>query len=146
MLLLVVFFVYGNGALYPEFVKRGDWTQVAQYVEANETENQPVVVFRTYKALAFKISYHGTNDVFPDEQYVDWYYEGEHGTEEMWPKQQEFVIGEIPVEAREVWLVTEDLCYETKACSILEKHVERNYTVVKEKTFYLSKVRLLRRK
>ena len=146
VLLLVSFYIYGITAIYPNGVKRGDWDRVASFVEQNETKGQAVIVFRTYKALAFKESYNGVNPVLPDEQFVDWYYEGERGTEEMWPKQQKFVLAKIPSDAKEIWYVTEEVCFETEACSILENHIEQNYTVVKQKDFFKGRVRLLRKK
>lgn len=144
--LLLCFFIYGITAIYPEYAKRGDWARVAQFVEENERVNQAVIVFRNYEALAFKESYSGKNEILPNEKYVDWFYEGERGSESMWPEQQRYVISVFPKEKKEVWLVTEEVCHTSKACSLLEKHVAENYTVVKEKDFYKEKVRLLRRK
>ena len=64
-------------------------------------------------------------------------------------EQTEFVISEIPRDAAEIWLATEDACQdeETKAaCRTLENFVEANYTVEQTKDFYKERVRLLRKK
>ncbi|HEX8639223.1 MAG TPA: glycosyltransferase family 39 protein, partial [Pyrinomonadaceae bacterium] len=44
---------------YSDFTKRGDWERVARFIERNEKPNQPIVVFRTYDALALPVYYTG---------------------------------------------------------------------------------------
>jgi hypothetical protein len=144
-IILVFSYSYGFTALYPGFVKRGDWTRVAEYVEKNEEAGQPVIVFRTYEALAFGQSYHGKNKVLPDEKFFYWTYEGEIGTEAMWTKQIDWVISRIPRDSKEIWLVTEDICNTSEACRPLENFVKANYTVLEQKDFYKERVRLLRK-
>ncbi len=145
--LFAFFYSYGLTAVQPGgLTKRGDWERVARYVENNERPGQPVVVFRNYEALAFLQNYNGPNKVLPDDKYFHWNYEGEFGTAEMWPKQIEYTISMIPKDAKEVWLLTEELCQTGPACVALEKFVKENYTVVETKDFYRERVRLLRKK
>jgi hypothetical protein len=134
---------------YPKMAKRGDWVRVARYIEANEKPNQPIIVFQNYDALSLPHHYRGVNRILPDEKFFAWSFEGAPGTEDAYRKQTEFVISEIPPEAEEIWLATEEVCQreETKAaCKPLENFVEANYTIEREKDFYLERVRLLRKK
>jgi hypothetical protein len=144
--LLIVSYSYGLTAIYPGFVKRGDWKRVANYVQMHESDNQPVIVFRTYEAIAFGQNYDGENRVLPDTKFFYWNYEGEIGTESMWPKQINWVISQIPADAKEVWLVTEEICHTSEACEPLDNFVKANYTVIKQKDFYKERVRLLRKR
>lgn len=141
--MVMVFYSYGFVSTHPNFTKRGDWTRVGRFVEANEKPGDSIVVFRVYETLAFRESYSGSNEVYPKEKYFDWNYEGELGTAEVWPKQIEYLISVIPRENGRVWLLTEEYCQETKACEPLEKFVKENYTVVLTKDFYKERVRLL---
>ena len=143
---LIFFYSYGLTAIYPGWTKRGDWTRVAAYVEANEENGQPVVVFRCYEALAFTQSYEGVNKVLPDERFFDWNYEGEMGTVDVWPLQISYVISVIPRDRDFVWLVTEEDCQTSPACLPLENFVKENYTVVRQKDFYKERVRLLKKR
>ncbi|MDH3530012.1 MAG: hypothetical protein OEQ28_10635, partial [Acidobacteriota bacterium] len=144
--ILIFFYSYGFTALYPDFIKRGDWARVAAFVESNEKPGEPVVVFRNYEALAFAQNYDGPNQVLPEERYFDWNYEGDAGTPSMWPKQIEYVISVFPRDAKRVWLVTEETCHKTPACGPLDKFVKENYTVVLQKDFYSERVRLLKKR
>ncbi len=145
-IILMFSYSYALTRIYPEWTKRGDWTRVAEYVEANEKEGQPVIVFRNYEALAFVQSYRGKNSVLPNERFFEWNYEGEFGSGGMFTKQIEYVISVIPEESKEIWLVTEDTCHLVNACGSLEKFVKENYTVVQQKDFYKERVRLLRKR
>ena len=145
-LLFLVFYSYGVTVVHPNLTKRGDWARVVKFVQENERPGQPIVVFRTYEVLAFRQYYTGANKVHPDSGYFRWNYEGELGTAEMWPRQQEWVVSQIPSEAVGLWLVTEEVCHTTDACLSLEKHVKENYTVEIQKDFYKERVRLLKKK
>jgi hypothetical protein len=144
--LLVPFFVYSIFSLYPNFSKRGDWAKVADYIEANEKPNQPIVIFPNYDALSLPVYYKGANKILPDENFVVWDFEGEPGSELSAKRQTDFVISEIPPEAVEIWLLTDESCEIGEQCRPLENFVEANYTVIETKRFYLEKVRLLRKK
>ena len=138
--------VYKN---YPQMAKRGDWIRVARFIEANEAPNQPIIVFQNYDALSLPFHYKGVNRILPDEKFFAWSFEENLSSQAALQKQIEFVISEIPTEAREIWLATEEICQDAKtriACQPLENFVEANYTIEKQKDFYLERVRLLRKK
>jgi hypothetical protein len=140
---------YAVYTTYPKMAKRGDWIRVARYIEAHEKPNQPIIVFQNYDALSLPHHYRGVNRILPDEKFFAWNLEGAPGTEDAYRKQTEFVISEIPPEAEEIWLATEETCQREEikaACKPLENFVEANYTIEQEKDFYLERVRLLRKK
>lgn len=138
--------VYKN---YPQMAKRGDWIRVARFIEANETPSQPIIVFQNYDALSLPFHYKGVNRILPDEKFFAWSFEENPSSPAALQKQIEFVISEIPPEAEEIWLATEEICQDAKtriACQPLENFVQANYTIEKQKDFYLERVRLLRKK
>lgn len=139
-------FSYSLYTLYPNAAKRGDWVRVGAFLEQNEEPGQPIIVFTTFDALALPYHYRGRNQIFPDERFFDFEIEAPTGTPEAWRKQTEFIISEIPRDATEIWLLSNEKCDIKQSCEPLEKFVEANYTVVLERTFYLEKVRLLRKK
>lgn len=131
---------------YPNFSKRGDWARVAEYIQTNEKPNQPLIVFQTYEAITVPYHYKGVNRVLPDEKFFAFDQEDEWGSANSFRKQLEFITSEIPPDATEIWLLTDDMCQTTKACQPLENFIEANYTVEETKDFYLERVRLLRKK
>lgn len=134
---------------YPQMAKRGDWIRVARFIEASEAPNQPIIVFQNYDALSLPYHYKGVNRILPDEKFFAWSFEANPSSEKALEKQIAFVISEIPPDADEIWLATEEICQheETRiACQPLENFVEANYTIEKQKDFYLERVRLLRKK
>lgn len=139
-------FSYSLYALYPNLAKRGDWARVGAFIAQNERPNQPIIVFTTFDALALPYHYQGQNKIFPDEKFFDWEAEADAGSAQSWAKQTEFIISEIPPDALEIWLLTNEKCEIKDACLPLENFVERNYTIVEERDFYHEKVRLLRKK
>lgn len=144
--LLALFFGYSIFTLYPNLAKRGDWARVAAFLEQNERQNQPIIVFQAYDALPLRAHYHGANKILPDERLQEWGVEDEFGGPQTFARQIGFVISEIPTEAEEIWLATDESCQMTKACQPLENFIEANYTIIEEKEFYLEKIRLLRKK
>lgn len=144
--LLTIFYSYSIFALYPNLAKRGDWRRVAAFIERNEKANQPIVVFQTYDALPLRFHYQGINKILPDERILEWTLEDEFGSPNSFTKQIEFVISEIPLEAREIWLVTDESCQKTEACRDLENFVQTNYTIQQTQDFYVERIRLLRKR
>jgi len=145
-ILIAPFFLYSIFSLYPNFSKRGDWAKVASYIEANEKPSQPIIIFPNYDALSLPVYYKGANKILPDEKFVTWDFEAEPGSELSAKRQTDFVISEIPPEAGEIWLLTDESCEVSEQCRPLENFVEANYTVIETKYFYLEKLRLLRKK
>ena len=146
LLIYLALFSYSLTMLYPNVAKRGDWARVGAFLEQNERPNQPIVVFTTFDALALPYHYRGVNRIFPDERYFDWEIEAPAGTPEAWRRQTEFILSEIPSEAGEIWLLTNEKCDVRESCRPLENFIEQNYTIEHEKSFYLEKARLLRKK
>ncbi len=147
--LYAIFFGYSIYMLYPNLAKRGDWAQVGAYLQENEKPNQPIIVFRNYDALALPYHYRGENKILPDRNFFAWEAEAAPDSANVFEKQTEFIIAEIPSGAPEIWLLTEESCQKPEtqvACQPLENFVEENYTVLETKDFYLERVRLLRKK
>lgn len=144
--LLAIFYSYSIFALYPNLAKRGDWRRVAAFIEQNEKPGQPIVVFQTYDALPLGFHYQGVNKILPDERILEWGMEDKFGSPNSFTKQIEFLISEIPLEAREIWLITDESCQKTEACGRLENFVQTNYTIEQTRDFYVERIRLLRRK
>lgn len=141
-----IFFVYSTVALYPNLTKRGDWANVGSYLEQNEKPHQPIIVFTAFDSPTLPYHYHGANHILPDEKFFEWGFEDEIGSANSWRRQTEFIISEIPPDAPEIWLLTNEKCRAGRACEPLENFVQANYTVIQEKDFYKEKVRLLRKK
>lgn len=144
--LLIPYAVYKQ---YPQMAKRGDWRRVARYIERNEQPNQPIVIFQNYDALSLPVYYRGINRILPDKNFFAWTPGNNIGSDDALKEQTAFVISQIPADASEVWLATEDLCQDTEtreACRPLENYVEANYTVLETRDFYKERIRLLRKK
>lgn len=144
--IFAAFFSYSIYNLYPNLTKRGDWSRIAHFIKENEKPNQPIAVFMNFDVLALKVYYRGENRLLPAEKFFDWRPEGEPGTADRHRRQIDFIISEIPPDASEVWILTEEICQISAACEPLENFVQSNYTIVLEKDFYKEKVRLLRKK
>ncbi|MBC7899722.1 MAG: hypothetical protein H7070_06675, partial [Saprospiraceae bacterium] len=140
-----LFFFYSIYTLYPNLAKRGDWARVGAFIEENERENQPIIIFQTYDALILPYHYKGANRVFPDEKFFGFPDEDVAGSPNRYRKQIEFIISKIPDGADEIWLLTPENCALGKVCQPLEDFVEVNYSILMEKDFYKEKVRLLKK-
>ncbi len=139
-------FAYSLTMLYPNVAKRGDWARVGAFLERNERPGQPILVFTTFDALALPYHYKGVNKILPDEKFYDWEIEAPAGTPEAWRRQTEFILSRIPADANEIWLLTNEKCDVGESCRPLENFIEQNYTIEQERSFYLEKIRLLRKK
>lgn len=142
-------FSYSIYSLYPNLAKRGDWSNIAKFIEANEKPDQPIVTSQVYDAISIPFHYKGVNKVLPDERFFEWDLEDSLSSENAFKKQTEFIISEIPPNAQEIWLLTRDTCHNPKtapSCLPLENFVQAHYTIEIEKDFYLEKLRLLRKK
>lgn len=146
LILFSAFFSYSIYTLYPNLAKRGDWARIGDFIKQNEKPNQPIIIFRTFDALALPYHYKGVNPIFPNEKFFDWESDDKPGSGNIWKRETEFIIFEIPSDSKEIWLLTNSSCKIGQACQPLENFVEANYTVIEEKDFYEEKVRLLRKK
>jgi hypothetical protein len=134
---------------FPNFAKHGDWARVARFIEQNEKPNQPIIVFPAFDALSPAFHYRGVNKILPDERFFEWNHEDSPASENAFRKQIEFVISEIPPEADEIWVATEEVCQfapTERSCAPLENFLEAHYTVEKQEDFYMERVRLFKKK
>ena len=145
-ILAVASFTYSLTKQYPTFAKRGDWARVGDYIRQNESPDQPIIVFTTYEALALPNHYRGVNRILPDERFFEFELEDESGSLDSYKNQIDFVISKVPADANEIWLLMPGDSAGQPACLPLENYVKANYTIEKEKEFYLEKVFLLRKK
>ena len=146
VILMIPIFAYAYLALYPNMTKRGDWARVAAFIEANESEGEPIVTFEAFDALALPYYYRGKNRILPDENYFDFGLQAPTGSAESLVRQNNFVISEIPPDAPTLWLIVSDHCITTEACRPLENYVQSNYTIELEKEFYIARIYRLRAK
>lgn len=148
-IIFTLLFPYSIYSLYPTLAKRGDWFNIAKFIQANEKPNQPIVTSQAYDAISLPFHYKGVNRVLPDERFFEWDAEDSIKSENAYKKQTEFIISKIPADAQEIWLLTRDTCHkpETEAsCRPLENFVQAHYTIEIEKDFYLERLRLLKKK
>lgn len=134
---------------FPDFAKHGDWRHIAEFIRENEKPGQPIVVFPNFDALSLPYYYKGANAILPDEKFFAWKIQEPTMGEHAFRDEIEFVVSEIPPEAEEIWLATEEVCQNERtraACRPLEKFVEANYTVVETRDFFQERLRLLRKK
>ena len=143
-LLVLASFSYALLTLYPNMAKRGDWARVAAYIQQHESSGQPIVIFHTYDALVLPYHYSGVNRILPDERYFDF----DFGTPspELNRMRTEFTISEIPPDAAQIWLIENDECQQPGICDQFDQFINSHYNVEDEQSFYMQKVRLLRRK
>ena len=120
LLLYVFLFSYSFATLYPNLAKRGDWARVAEFIRQKESANQPLVVFTTFDALALRYHYKGANKILPDEKFFGFELEAEPGGADAWRRQTAFIISEIPPDADEIWLLTNEKCAVKDSCRPLE--------------------------
>ncbi len=147
--LIMLLFPYSIYKSYPTFAKRGDWKNIAAFIEANEKPNQIIITSQVYDAISLPYHYKGAAKVLPDERFFEWNMEDSFKSENAFKRQTEFIISKIPPDTQEIWLLTRDGCHlpETApSCRPLENFVDANYTIEIEKDFYLEKLRLLKRK
>lgn len=148
-IIFTLLFPYSIYKLYPTFAKRGDWKNIAQFIQVNEKPDQVIITSQAYDAISLPYHYKGINKVLPDERFFEWNVEDTLKSENAFKKQTAFILSEIPPETKEIWLLTRDTCHlpETApSCRPLENFVQENYTIEIEKDFYLEKLRLLRKK
>jgi hypothetical protein len=148
-IIFTLLFPYSLYTLYPTFAKRGDWKNIARFIEANEKPNQPILTSQAYDAINLPYHYRGKNKILPDERFFEWDLEDSIKSENGYRAQTEFLISKIPPEAEYLWLATRDTCHQPEtapSCRPLENFVQAHYTIEIEKDFYLEKLRLLKKK
>jgi hypothetical protein len=144
--MVLLFYAYSAFALYPTLTKRGDWKNVSDFISQQASPDRPAVVFPVYDTIALSQYFKGPGSVLPTEKAFDFFIEAQAGTPAAYAHQIDFVISSIPVNAREIWLLTSDKCANALTCQPLENYIESNYNVIEDKGFYKERVRLLRKK
>ena len=135
---------------YAPMAKPGDFRRVGQYLMANETPNEPVLVFHSDAVLALKYFYTGQNNLvaLPQENDLeDWNPRKNVLTDEA---QILGVINRQPNAPQRFWLVSDGWCAQGSLsynCDLLEDVVDKYFVVESTKEFMEpTTVRLLRRK
>jgi uncharacterized membrane protein len=154
LIIATVLALFSSAALvarYTPLTKRGDAERIARFIEKNEQNNQPIVVFTVYNILPLKFYYRGSNQFVPKPEVItfDWNAEDAPDSATRWQRQINFITSQIPPEQQEMWLVTEDFCDAPETmiqCQPLEDFLRGHYVVERTEFFLHRKVRLLRRK
>lgn len=149
--MLALFSASALVARYAPLTKRGDAERIARFIEKNEQNNQPIVVFTVYNVLPLNFYYRGSNQFIPKPEAItfDWNAEDAPDSATRWRRQINFITSQIPPEHKEVWLVTEGFCDAPETviqCQPLEDFLREHYVVERTEFFFHRKVRLLRRK
>ncbi|MFL6375356.1 MAG: glycosyltransferase family 39 protein [Pyrinomonadaceae bacterium] len=143
-ILVGFFFSYAFITHYPNLAKPGDWARVGAFIQQNESAGEPIVVFHTYDAMTLPYEYRGVNEVLPNDHFLD--FDLQTPTPELIRSRTAFTTSLIPPNADKVWLLTNYECGSPGTCDQLENYVWENYETVIDGSFYLQRVRLLRRK
>ncbi len=148
---LILLLIFLPTRLFSDYspAKNGDWTRVADFIEQNEAENQPIATFQIHDSIPLNYAYDGKNEILRADSLDDWAAEDKPLSAARWRRQIKVLIELVPSDNSYLWLVTESYCFdegEAVECRPLEEFVEANYTVEKSADFYRRRVRLLKRK
>lgn len=135
--------------MYRPLAKNGDWNRVASYIMAAEKPGQAILVFHGGNALPLSYCYKGTNVIvpLPRGDSFETYDVRNYGLRD--ESEITTALSSTAGGHQQLWLVTYDQCQSFGVdynCGLLEGYVDRYYSVVSDKTFYQSRVRLLQRK
>lgn len=135
---------------YRKLAKLGDWDRVARYIMAVEQPGQTILVFPGEWTLSFAHHYHGANQIvalpqgetFQSYDLRKFVIHAERDILQAMPAQVEG--------ASTIWLVTFDSGSCTTmgihfGCDVVEDFARKYYSIEAERTFFSSRVRLLRR-
>ena len=160
--LMVLLFVCLSSlvSIYKPLAKSGDWKRVAAYIQATEKPNQPILVFPELDSLPLSYHYSGINTLVPLPRAM--------GQEKfdlstiVLKNEQEIIqaLSKASANPQTFWLVS-SFRYRKQApeywsqctsmnfklnCQVLEEFIHKYYSIEQTKEFYLSNVRLVRRK
>lgn len=137
-------------AAYKPMTKPGDFQRVAQYVMANEKQNQPVLIFHADAFFPISYYYHGQNNLVPIPQKNDFDSWNPRDNVLKDEKQILDLIDKQPNNPERFWLVHDGRCDHGGVsfnCKILEDAIEKRFVVENTREFFEgTTVRLLRRK
>jgi len=147
-LLVAVFSVFSLFGIYESMAKSGDWIRVANFLKAEEKQDQPILIFLPSDELALKRYYAGQNSFVPlpvrdDLKTYDL------GLFVLKDETQIIkAIENAKADKEKVWLINDGICKfgVNFNCALLESFVEKYYLIEQEKRFYGARVRLLKRK
>jgi hypothetical protein len=136
-------------ATYQRPAKTGDWKRVAAHLMSAEERGQPILVFQPISAAPLAHYYAGVNRLVPVPQAEEFQTFNSTSSLLTGEAQLHRLLAETPGGGEVVWLVTDEMCRSVNLdlnCGVLESFVGRYYDVVASRSFFRSKVRLLRRK
>ncbi len=138
--------VLGTHALFYALAKPGDWKRVAEFIQANEREREPILVFPPMSAYTFDYYYKGQNRVLaiPRPEGFDRY---NHPDDFLQNESEIFAALElVPYEADSIWVIVD--C-DLKSCAdpvrhhnlnILQDFVASYYSVDDFQSFYGARI------
>lgn len=134
---------------YRPMAKRGDWKRVAAFIQSRERSDEPIVTFTSTIELSLSHYYSGINRILPmpRENVFSSYNVANYALTS--PDQFARVLDEVPGSDEFVWMVTDYGCGYLGVnynCDLLEHFLDHYFTVETDRIFFLSRVRLLRRR
>jgi hypothetical protein len=146
--LVCCFSIWSLIVSWQPLAKAGDYQRVASFLMAQEKPGEPVLVFHGFGAMPLSYHYRGVNRIVPVpvENQLRSYNRRDYILRD------EAQLRDLLRQAGDperFWLVRNTLCREIDIdynCPLLEAFVKRYYTVELRREFFLSEVRLLRRK
>ncbi len=133
---------------YAPMAKSGDWSRVASYLVANENAGQAIMVFHADGVLPLAHYYSGKNVLIPIPKKTQLERFDLQNFVVRDEEQLISVFSSVSGEQQKVWLITDNACGYLDVnfnCPLLEEFISKYYIVESDKSFFRSRVRLLRR-
>jgi hypothetical protein len=148
---ILVVFLCGSSLLikYRLMAKPGDFKRVASYIMASEGPGQAVLAFNATAGLVLAHYYSGPNQLLSLPKECDLRSSRMDGYEIKDEEQIRKRLLEVPGDPHYLWLVTNGDCGRFNSdlnCRTLEDFISKYFYVERNQSFFLSRVRLLRRK
>ncbi|HXN08446.1 MAG TPA: hypothetical protein VN860_02160 [Candidatus Acidoferrales bacterium] len=134
---------------YRALANYGDWSRVAAFISARESNHQRIVVFDAQSALPLAYYYRGRNPIVPLPHAMQFDRYDLHDVALHSESEVTEALGYTPRASTELWLVTSDACRRVPVnfrCELLDDFVARNYETKLDQHFYGTRVRLLHEK
>ena len=151
VLFLIGFYSFALIMQYKNLAKPGDFIRVSNYIMDNESNNQPILIFRREMAIPLEYYYKGINNIVPIPKKYN--FEGTYNYKESeWALKSEKevanVISKIKNSPATFWLLTNQQ-YPIYGHSVnskyLEDYVRKDFSVIKEKKFFGINLRLIKK-
>ncbi len=145
---VVTMFFYSTSlyTTYKPMAKIGDWDRVASYIMAAEKPSQAILAFDQESAMNLAYYYSGSNAIVPIPKELDFQTYDVHDFVLKDEKQIFTALSRVSGDHQFIWLVNQTKCMYADVnfnCGILEKFVNKYYSVESTKNFFKSRVRLL---